>query len=141
MTTDSLFHSLQQVLNYFKELHQLLQQDRTYFSEHNVAGIESSNVNKSNLLNQLNPLIQQIRTDENSTLLTSIKNSNRDATSKNKLQQLVEEIQKEVTDCYQFLAVNNNIVYTNLNQLSALWKKILSYEEEVKYVYDCKAKK
>lgn len=114
--------SLKEMIQHCKNIQILLETDRNHFSNNDLKSLEESNVKKAELINQLNQLVTQVDTHE-------IK-------SKTDIDSIINQLKTEVNQCYKLLAVNNNIVFTNMQQLKEIWDKLAVQQRTAESIYD-----
>lgn len=146
MTTQySPLSSLEKMLDFFQGLRQLLEDDKLFFSQNNIAGIEESNKKKSILLEELAQLVNEFNetsfANKNDTLIETLsKNSkNLQPGVRNSIHELAQKLEAEMVECYESLAVNNKIVFSNIQKLKEFWEKLSSFKLDGECVYDAKA--
>jgi D-ribose pyranose/furanose isomerase RbsD len=124
-----LSEKLQQMLHSCREMQALLKSDKEFFIERDVAAIEQGNTNKNTVLTGLNQLILELK---NILPEGAIKLSDYPSEINN----LVNTLKEEVTECYRNLAINNNIVFNSIEQLKAVWDKLLVLTSGNNCTYD-----
>ncbi len=129
-------HLLQQIAHISQTcgaIQALLEADQTHFSNNKMDALGESNKEKTQLLDNLSIAVSELRTHLQTRYpgqtLDTIDNSPA-------FMEKVATLKMELQDCYQALAINNHIVYANLNQLKNIWDKILASQKSTDCIYD-----
>ena len=128
---------LQQKIKYVSqschEIKVLLEADQTHFGDNNVKSLADSNQKKSLLLEQLVNAVNELQAHQRQyhpgKSLESL-----DATPA--YAEMIATLKSELNHCFQALAVNNHIVFANLQQLKGIWDQILSSQKSTDCLYD-----
>jgi conjugal transfer/entry exclusion protein len=111
----------------------LLEADQTHFSNNKMDALGESNQEKTRLLDTLSHTVGELK----SHLQTQYPGKTLDTIDASPaFQEMITSLKQELQDCYQALAVNNHIVYANLQHLKAIWDKILASQKSTDCIYD-----
>ena len=133
----ALLASLRQMLDCCKEIQNLLQHDKEYFTENQLDKVNESNQKKAALLDKLNLLAVEVNSKKQ---LTTLFNDAAQEVNQpqSELRTLVSELKEEISNCYKYVVVNSGIVFANLQQLKNIWDKMLACKSSDTCVYDNK---
>lgn len=137
-----LLASLKQMVKYCKEIKELLKNDSEHFSKAEISAIEESNQHKSFLLERFSHLLNELSShtlkNNAGNLLEALEQAAADLDNKSQREfnLYLDELKTHLADCYESLIINSKVVYTNINQLKALWDKLLCCRSEINLVYD-----
>jgi predicted nucleic acid-binding Zn-ribbon protein len=141
--TASLVATLKQIIQYSKQLHLLLQQDRQFFAKDDIHKINESNQKKEELLNKISQLSAHLTKEKGSTnsshhliALITEKAAQYPAAAQAELTALTKELENEIVHCYQHMATNNNVIYATMQHLKKFWDGVLAKKNDLECVYD-----
>lgn len=144
MTTanaQSLIHSLEEMIITCHSIETLLDDDKNLFIKHNFHQVDENNQRKIRLLERLNQLINEMNIPHTSetNFLDSIDQmaAHFAIDNRSKIQNLIHDLKLALTQCYQHLAVNSKIIFTNIKQFNELSEKLFTLRD-ASCVYDCK---
>lgn len=120
----SLMHLLKDMSIRCQDIRELLSLDKLYFSNNNLNGLEESNIKKVDAINQLSILAQELKSNVDIDKLTSPE-----------LQNSVANLKSEIAACYDLIVTNNDIVFTNMQQLKEIWDRVVQ-QTSTDTVYD-----
>lgn len=139
---DVLIASLKQMVNYCKEIQELLKNDTDHFSKAEISAIEESNHHKTHLLDNLSHLLNELSSHtlkhKSGNFLEAIEQAgaNMNEAARSELKAHIQELKLHLAACYESLIINSKVIYTNIHQLKALWDKLLNCRSEINVVYD-----
>lgn len=143
--TNSFISSLKDILNCFQDLRQLLDEDKNFIDKKNADHIEESNKKKSAVLENLAYLLNEFKSGlaphESNNFLEVIEANTKDfhPDLKNEAQAIAKNLESEMLLCFESLAINNKIVFSNLQRLKDFWDKLSAIQLQRECVYDAKA--
>lgn len=138
---NTFMSAIQRMLSYCKDIQALLQQDRDSFKANDINVLNDSNEKKSIVIGKLTALVNEMQdvshSNQSGNLFAKIE---KQATDLNQTEtiKLVNELKLQISNCYQSIATNNQIVSANIHQFKQLADKLLSLKADMACVYDHK---
>ena len=127
----SLQHKITQIIEHCKAIQILLETDQTHFAENNFMPLAESNQQKSLELDKLSTAVSELQ-----IYLPQHNQSLKSLATHPAYSDMIETLKSELNKCYQSLAINNHIVFANLQQLKGIWDTLLSSKKEADCMYD-----
>lgn len=144
---DTFVSSLKEMIDHCENIQKSLVSDKNDFTINKFTNIDDSNRYKTMLLEQVNQLSTDLRKNAvllpyQGSLLEALKQhaNNIAENSQQEFTQLVTEFEIQITKCYEALAINNKIIYSNLDRLQDIWEQFMSCKPSASFVYDSKGK-
>lgn len=137
----ALLSSVRQMLDCCREIQNLLQHDKEYFTENQLDKVNESNQRKAELLDKLNLLAVEVNSKKQLTSLfnDTLQDVNQPLSgTQSELRTLVGELREEISNCYKYVVINSGIVFANLQQLKNIWDRMLACKTDDTCVYDNK---
>jgi hypothetical protein len=128
-STEHLASSLKEMSEHCQVMLSVLKADRDLFVENDMSALEANNKRKMELIDRLNLLVKGITDRYPQGIL-------QDASLSGDVHELVKGLAPQVSECYDSIAINKNIVYSNMTHLKNVWDKILALKSEMNSVYD-----
>ena len=137
-----LYASLKKMVMHCQDMQELLETDIDSFSKNDLASVGESNKRKAHIIGQLNASLSElnmIRAKYNASgFMDAIEKTvaRSETKTKQEMQKTVNTLKKELTRCYKYLLMNNNIVFANMQQLKDIWDQLLDCSNDMSCVYD-----
>lgn len=131
-STESTFDALKKMLSHCQSIKELLKNDKSLFIKNDFPSLNQSNQKKSELIEQLNHLALSF----NQHFLPSYKMNAANFSHGEEFELIINELKTEITHCYSYIMINSNIVFANMQQLKAIWDKLMVCKSELDTVYD-----
>lgn len=121
-TMEPIRNALQLMIGYCHDLQSLLVADKTYFANSDLSNLELSNRKKEEIIYQLGMIVAGVDLDE-------IKRHEG-------LADVVNELKNEIISCFQYVMVNNEIIYKNMENLKEIFDQIEAHRSKASELYD-----
>ena len=125
----ALVSILERMIDHCQEMHQLLKNDKSHFEKDELSAIEKSNEMKMAVLGKLSDLVHEISTRYPEGLVKTIK-QHISGPHQTEIHALLDELNNEIQGCYKYMAMNNQVLYSNLSMLKEIWDKLIEIKAE-----------
>ena len=123
-SSELLVPSLKELTKYCHDLQEILKNDKDVFASNDISNMEVSNKQKMELIEKINLIARDIRA------------SGVNLAKQKEVQDVVSELKEEINECYGYIMLNSNMVYSNLARLKIVWDRLAACNLKMNCIYD-----
>ncbi len=136
-----IYQSVEQIIESIQKLAQLLLDDSRSFEKNDMTTINQNNEMKLQLLSIMSSQVNQLQcriplTEHGKQQTLSEYLGQLDYHHANRIRNIIAKLHRQVTDGYQKLVINNNIVTSNLGMMNAVMEKLLKFSKQNLGIYE-----
>lgn len=117
----ALIKSLRHMTTQCEQVKALLANDREYFVKNDIVSLEQSNAKKIECLDHLRDLMDVASKNKLDAIL---QDESVNPVTQTKLKELIAELKVQITDCYQFITLNTQLVFSNIKNMKTMLDRL-----------------